>query len=90
MYLDIIVIISQNIFLQVLLRNYQMFVSANADRYDKCCETQRMSIIVAPDKEVMHKITAQFYIPMIIKKWNTCVLFLESECVSTPNQSVII
>lgn len=66
-----------------------MFVSANDDRYDKCCETQRMSIIAVADKEVMHKITA-FLHSYDNQKMNTCVLFLESECVSTPNQSVII
>ena len=53
-----------------------MFVSANDDRYDKCCETQRMSIIAVADKEVMHKITVVArHIPMIIKNEHVCVIF---------------
>ena len=52
-----------------------MFVSANDDRYDKCCETQRMSIIVAPDKEVMHKITAILHSYDNQKMEHVCVIF---------------
>ena len=45
-----------------------MFVSANDDRYDKCCETQRMSIIaVVLTKKSCIK-SQPSYIPMIIKK----------------------
>ena len=51
--------------------------------------TKNVNYSSSSDKEVMHKITA-FLHSYDNQKMNTCVLFLESECVSTPNQSVII